>query len=442
MVNKLFVGAFAGACLLVFLIVFPLSFNYIPPNYVGIKYNKNTKSVDYDATYQEGRYFMGPSVNFFLFPLTVTTIELKVTARASDAYPLSLKFAFQYRLDPEHIIQLYKTHSKGYENVFRRIAREAVMKAIGNYASAGFYRERQKIIDELYELICAKLKDNFATCWGLQFTEVDLAAQLEKKLLMMEIDRWYVKKKNAEQLISKVVSITDVVEADFQKNISIVRSNSSAEQLIIKKQSESEARLITKEAEANATIAERQAEAKAALIEKNAQIEKADIDNKAAAEAALIEKQAKAEATLLEEEAQANASKTMSEADAKASMIIKKAEGEANQKLVYAEGKALQYLKDKISLSPAGLVRYQKLLMADKYNEANMVFGFSNSLAIHGDGDSARQLKTDLQLEMNVGSTSGRRLTADDVASEERRLKSFDGIQVEPKEPHHNAPEL
>jgi len=257
---------------------------------------------------------------------------------------------------------------------------------------------------------------------------------------MMEIDRWYVKKKNAEQLISKVVSITDVVEADFQKNISIVRSNSTAEQLIIKKQSESEARLITKEAEANATIAEREAEARAALIEKNAQIEKAEIDNRAAAEAALIEKQAKAEATLLEEEANANASKTMSEADAKASKIIKKAEGEANQKLVYAEGKALQYLKDKISLSPAGLVRYQKLLMADKYNEANMVFGFSNSLAIHGDSDSARQVKTDLQLEMNVGSTSGsRRLTPDNDSDQGRRLEAFDGIQVEP---HHSAPEL
>merc|ERR1719230_1576313 len=106
----------------------------------------------------------------------------------------------------------------------------------------------------------------------------------------------------------------------------------------------------------------------------------------------------------------------MSQADATASSIVKKAEGEANQKLVYAEGKALQYLKSKIQLSPAGLVRYQKLLMADKYNEANMVFGFSNSLAIHGDDDSARSLKTDLQLEMNVGSTSGsRRLTADEV---------------------------
>eukprot|EP00746_Dinoflagellata_sp_MGD_P164127 gnl/MRDRNA2_/MRDRNA2_92586_c0_seq1.p1 gnl/MRDRNA2_/MRDRNA2_92586_c0~~gnl/MRDRNA2_/MRDRNA2_92586_c0_seq1.p1 ORF type:complete len:420 (-),score=101.90 gnl/MRDRNA2_/MRDRNA2_92586_c0_seq1:25-1284(-) len=413
MVNKVAVGLFAGACLLVFLIVFPLSFNYVPPNHVGIKYNKNTKSVDDSATYEEGRYFMGPSVSFFLFPLTVTTLELKVTARASDAYPLTLNLAFQYTLDKDKIINLYKTHShKNYQNVYKRVAKEALMKAIANYPSPGFYAERDKINDDLYSLICEKLKENFATCWGLQFKDVDLAKQLETKLLRMEIDRWYVKKKNAEQLISRVVSVTDVVEADFQKNISIIRSNSTAEQNIIKKQSESQARLITKAAESNATIASREAEAKAALIEKNAQIEKAEIDNKAAADAELIEKQAKAQANVLREQAQTNASKLMAEADAKASLTIKAAEGEANQKLVYAEGKALQTLKDRISLSPAGLVKYQKLLMADKYNEANMVFGFSNSLAIHGDGSS-------------------RRLTADEVANKERGLRAFDGLRLE-----------
>lgn len=418
MENKAAGACCAAVCLLVFVIVFPLSFNYVPPNHVGIKLQN--KKADPSATYPEGRYFMGPAVSFYLFPTTVRTVELKVTARASDAYPLSLTFTFQYILDKDKIMDLYNRHSKNYEKVYHRIAKEAVMKAIGGYTSGAFYEQRGKVLDDLYALICEQLKQQFAKCWGLQFKDIDLAPQLEKKLLTYEIDRWYVKKKNAEQLISRVTSITDVVEADFQKNISIVRSNSTAEQQIIKKQSESQARLLTKEAEANATIAAREAEAQAALIEKNAQIEKAEIDNKAAADAALIEKQAKAQATLLLEQAQTNASKTMSEADAKSATVIKAAEGKANQQLVYAEGKALQSLKDKLSISPAGLVRYEKLLMADKYNEANMVFGFSNSLAIHGDGSS-------------------RRLTAE-VADRERRLKEFDGF---PRwEAFRDSPEL
>jgi regulator of protease activity HflC (stomatin/prohibitin superfamily) len=418
MVNKVCAGVFAGACLLVFIIVFPLSFNYVPPNYVGIKFNKNTKSVDNSGTYPEGRYFMGPSVSFFLFPTTVVTIDMKVTARASDGYALTLNFAFQYTLDQEKVMDLYKKHSKNYKKVYERVAKEEMMKAIATYKSEAYYEEREKIIDDLSTRISIPLKENFATLWGLQFNDVGLATQLETRLLRLEIDRWYVKKKEAEQQISRVQSVTDVVEADFQKNISIINSNSTSQQQIIKKQSESQARLITKEAQANSTIASREAEATAALIEKNAQIEKAEIDNKAAAEAALIEKQARAQATLLQEQAQTNASKTISEADAKASTLIKTAEGEANQKLVYAEGKALQSLKDRISLSPAGLVKFQKQLIADKYNEANIVFGFSQALAIHGDATSHDE--------------GSRRLTADEVAKKERGLNAFDGFKWEP----------
>merc|ERR1719199_79267 len=141
------------------------------------------------------------------------------------------------------------------------------MKAIGNYPTNAFYTQRQAIIDEMFALICKKLEETLAKCWGLQFTEVSLDPRLESKLLNEQLQSWYVKTKEAEQLVSRVQADTDVIEADFRANISIVTSNADADYTLIKKNANQKSTMILKQAEANITVILQEAIAKAELTE-------------------------------------------------------------------------------------------------------------------------------------------------------------------------------
>lgn len=375
-----------GCCcigILLTIILLPLSFNYVPPNTVGIKIDKTSRRVSLDNYYPEGRYFLGPTVDFFLFPTDVQTLDDSITARALDGYAIRIAYAVQYQLVPEKIVDLYKKHNLKYGTIYRRIARERVLAAIGNHDSNGFYRDREEILNMMFSDICEKLYPEHAKCWGMQFTEINLAPQLETRLLRLELDRWYVRKKKAEQAVSEVTSVTEVVEADFQMRISNVKSSSDANASIIELGAQSGSTILTRTSAADAAIITRDAEKTATITEKTAKMQCDEITVKAENQARGIEFQALADALLLKEEAKANASEIISTAKAAAHKTYAVAYGEAKAREITAQGNALQYMRNRMTISPNGLNRYDKTRVVAKYDEAKKVtLGFTQTFTI------------------------------------------------------------
>lgn len=368
---------------LLVVILVPLSFNYVPPNHVGIKIDSTTRRVSLDNYYPEGRYFMGPSVDFFLFPTLVQTLEDSITARAADGYPINIRYTVQYFLEPDKILDCYKKHNLKYPQVYKRISRERVLAAIGNYGSKGFYQDREEILNEMFGQVCEDLQPEFAKCWGMQFTEVNLAPQLEARLLRLELDRWYVRRKQAEQVVSQVTSYTEVVEADYAMRIKNVESGSNADANIIKLGAESGSTITARTAAADAAIITREAEKTATLTEKMAKIESDKISNKAENDARLIEFKAQADALKLKEEAKARATAITSTAQADALKTINLAVGAAKSREIAAQGNALQGMKNRMPISPHGLNRFEKSRTVAKYDEAKKLsLGFTQNILI------------------------------------------------------------
>jgi len=180
---------------------------------------------------------------------------------------------------------------------------------------------------------------------GMQFTEVNLAPQFEARLLRFELDRWYVRKKKGEQLISQVTSYTEVVKAEFDLKIKVVESGSAANASIITLGAESGSTVATRTAEAEVAIITRQAERKAILQEKSATMECDAITTKAEADARMIEFRAQAEALLVKEQSKANATGIATAGLAKATKIYKNAYGQAKAQEIAAQGGFAGYEK-------------------------------------------------------------------------------------------------
>ena len=74
--NRVLCGIGCGiCCLLVVLLIVIASVGTVEPIEYGIVYNSITKSVNTNAVYAGGWYFIGPIQSFFVFPSTMINID-------------------------------------------------------------------------------------------------------------------------------------------------------------------------------------------------------------------------------------------------------------------------------------------------------------------------------------------------------------------------------
>merc|ERR1740117_2387216 len=99
-----------------------------------------------------------------MYPKTIQTIEYKTSgggypllaARTSDGLPLTLGVAFQYRLLPEAVYDLYRTyeqHSNTYEDVFSLVATHLITEEATNFSAYEFFNDKMRIAEEMRRLL-------------------------------------------------------------------------------------------------------------------------------------------------------------------------------------------------------------------------------------------------------------------------------------------------
>mmetsp|Transcript_75962 Transcript_75962/g.220609 ORF Transcript_75962/g.220609 Transcript_75962/m.220609 type:complete len:378 (-) Transcript_75962:86-1219(-) len=241
------------------LIIF-LSIDAVEQNEYGLMYNWVTKRLGTEV-YHGGTHFVGFWNKFIVFPATVQTIEFSdrprfshaplLHTRTKEGLGLFLAISFQYKLDPNHLSDLFALTTTNYEGLYRRIARDQLLEAASDYEGPQYWLERRRIGDHMRNLVDEQLKQSYASLWDFQLQVIDLPDKYEGTITKTEVQRQIIKTRRNEQLAKSIRADTEVLRAEFARQIQIVQADATANYTLQTKVAEAEAsqRKIAAEAE-------------------------------------------------------------------------------------------------------------------------------------------------------------------------------------------------
>lgn len=143
-----------GVVVLAIIIILSISISTVDATQYALKYSTIDQNIDDTHVYSGGRYTIGPFAKFITYPSVAETVEFSysnlakeraLATRTNDGLALTLHFSFQYRLIKDKLPQLYRDLRQTYEQTFRRIARELVLKTAGNYNAEDYWLRRTDI---------------------------------------------------------------------------------------------------------------------------------------------------------------------------------------------------------------------------------------------------------------------------------------------------------
>lgn len=253
----------AGGLCLVVLALFSLG--SVPPLYYGLKSNKITKYVDIESAYGSGRYLILPWNKFLLFPSTAQTIEFTneyqlprsgirypaLHTRTKEGLGLHLQVSLQYRLLKTHLGRLYAEFNMGYEELFISTIREELIKALSDYHSHQLWTERQAVSEEMLKLLNIGLHRTYAECWGLQLMVIELPSTFEYSIVRTQIMKQMATLNTFEQRATQVRAHTNVIAAEFERNVTVIKAHGRANYTLTTKRAAAEARKRTIKVESN-----------------------------------------------------------------------------------------------------------------------------------------------------------------------------------------------
>lgn len=238
-----------------------LSMDAVEQNEYGLVFNWVTKTLDEDV-YHGGTHFIGFWNRFIVFPATVQTIEFSdrpglatapmLHTRTKEGLGLFLTISFQYQLDPKRLKELFALTNTRYEALFARIARDQLLEAASEYEGPQYWLERQVIGEHMRRLVDTQLKQSCASLWGLQLQVIDLPDKYEQSITLTQVQKQIIKTKMNEQVAAGIRASTEVLRAQFARQVQVVQAEAQANYTKQTKLAEAEAtrRKITAEADA------------------------------------------------------------------------------------------------------------------------------------------------------------------------------------------------
>lgn len=219
------------------IIAFLFSIDAVEQNEYGLKFNWVTKSLSHDV-YHGGTHLVGFWNKFLVFPATVQTIEFSerpgqntakmLHTRTKEGLGLHLSISFQYKLDPERLPDLFAVTNMDYESLYVRIARDQLLEAASGFEGPQYWQQRQDIGNQMRELIGKTLKKNYASLWGLQLQVIDLPDRYEASITKTQVQQQIIKTRINEQAAASIRADTDVLQAEFARQIQVVVAGAMA----------------------------------------------------------------------------------------------------------------------------------------------------------------------------------------------------------------------
>jgi regulator of protease activity HflC (stomatin/prohibitin superfamily) len=238
-----------------------ISVGQVDQNEYGLVMNWVTKKIG-NRVYHGGTHMIGFWNTFVVFPATIQTIEFSerpwmhtspsLHTRTKEGLGLHLSISFQYKLNPTHLPKLYALTNLQYEGLFMRIARDQLLEAASEYEGPQYWQERRKIGDHMRRLVDQQLAESYASLWGLQLLVIDLPDQYEMSITMTQVQQQMAKTRANEQVAAGIRADTEVMNADYNRQIKIIQAGADANYTLETKLAKAEAAKRKIKAEADA----------------------------------------------------------------------------------------------------------------------------------------------------------------------------------------------
>jgi len=254
--------------LLLFLILFPMSFSYLDFYEYGFVRRRTTGSVDTNKVYAGGRHIIGPDFEFKEFYAAAQFVKFShIPIFTLDNLEVKITIELQYFLIKEDLKLLHDSYDIFYQSIIVNNAKDAIKNSVTKFDTDEFISNRSVIQQEIYNgvkqrlsgkcclpncktvnecpnckkwQLCDKGCKSRATCTKedkglfvevryLQLHDIDIPLQVnERKLLSLIRDL----EKEKEQSIKQEMIVkkeTEKLVAQIQNNAKEVLANATAQ---------------------------------------------------------------------------------------------------------------------------------------------------------------------------------------------------------------------
>lgn len=141
-----------------FVILIATSFSYLDYYEYGFKRQKSTGSVDKSEVYSVGRYFVGPDVEFKVFPADLHFISIEnAKIFTSDKLEVQITATMQYIIRKDELISLHDAYDLDYDDVMQSSALDALKGAVTIYDTRELISNRANIEKTLFKAVRERL---------------------------------------------------------------------------------------------------------------------------------------------------------------------------------------------------------------------------------------------------------------------------------------------
>lgn len=224
------------------MLILLISMDSLEPLQYGITYNKITKYIG-NEVYESGRYIIGPTKNFIIYPANLVTIEFSdgkqanadsLKTRTAEGLAVSLHVSFQYKIIKKQIPKLYNLANINYHGTYVRIARDIILKVGGRYNATSYWQERLKISDDLKETLNKELTNAYATVEGFQILKIEMPKPYEDSIVQTQVEVQKTNMRKFEQTAELIRQNISVIQSKAEQTIKITNATGLAEAYRIK----------------------------------------------------------------------------------------------------------------------------------------------------------------------------------------------------------------
>lgn len=180
--------SFCVALIITGIVLFAISFRGLEATEFGLKYSSYSKSIDETKIYDEGTYFLGPSMRFIKFPIEVKALNYNKDffIRTKDGMRLQIVVSIQYKLNKRLDVTLKLLRNWGennYEGVIEKIAKDSIRNSASNFAVDSYVYTRKEIDTQMKNDLTKELDELGVSLENFQLTEVIFPDQFKSIIL-------------------------------------------------------------------------------------------------------------------------------------------------------------------------------------------------------------------------------------------------------------------
>jgi len=242
---------------LLFIVVLPLSFQYVEYYEYGLKQRKTTGSVDTSKVYGRGRYFLGPDARLIKYKADAHMVSLKDlvvfssgTSEESIGLTFSVDIDFTYLLIKEEVGLLHRELAGTYEITVKSKATEAIRNEAIKVPFEDYFQNRRSVEQKFRTAVLNRWQEKPSLhvyldqffLGHVRIAEVVAKKQLEHRIQNEKnIMESFVQQARIERELTDVEINTINLEKDFltrtakaEANLTRAKANLNADRILAK----------------------------------------------------------------------------------------------------------------------------------------------------------------------------------------------------------------